>query len=223
MKICIDNRERPRIPKFSDYIKSGKTKFIDGIVLGNYISGDFHTQDHLVGIEFKHEDFVESMFDGRLDKQLKELVDNFERPYLFIGYEGITDMISSNLGVNPDSLVGELASVLGRHNVTVMFVGDLLVMFTCKVIERHYDGKTPIKDAEYTPIRKSFLKREPSIIEIRHAMLGQIPNLGALKTNHIIEHFGGSINRVCNATVEELMEVEGVGKKLAERIRKVLE
>ena len=226
--MCIDNRERTRNPnidrikKFDVYIKSGKTKFIDGIITDNFKVSDYHTEDMLIGIEFKHEDFASSMFDGTLDKQLKELKDNFKYPYLFIGYEGLSDMIMDNLNVNPDSIVGELKSILARHHVTVMFVGDMLVDFTCGLIERHYDGRTKIKEIEYTPIRKSFLKRDPSEEEVRHAMMEQIPKLGALKTNKVLEHFDGSIHKICEASIEELMEVPTIGEKIATNIKKVL-
>jgi len=228
MKLCIDNRERTRNPeidrikKFENYIKKGKTKFIDGIETDNYKVGDYLTKDFLVGIEYKKEDFADSMFSGQLDKQLKELKDTFKYPYLFVGYEGLTELLMENLGVNPDSLLGELKSILARHHITVMFVGDMLVSFACGLIERHYDGRTKIKEIEYTPIRKSFLKRNPSTQEIQHAMIEQIPNLGALKTNKLLEHFDNSIYKICNASIEELMEVPTIGEKIATNIKKVL-
>ena len=54
-------------------------------------------------------------------------------------------------------------------------------------------------------------------------MMEQIPNLGLLKTNHVLEHFDGSIHKVCQATVEDIMQVKGVGETLAKRIKRVLE
>ena len=222
MKICIDNRERLRIPLFEKHINNGNTKFINKIELDNYKVSDYHTEDNVVGIEYKKDDFVESIFSGTLDKQLKELKDNFVHPYLFVGYDGLSDMISSNLGVNPDSLIGKLSSILARHNVTTIFVGDLLVKFTCDVIEKHYDGKTPIKEISYTPIRKKFLKREPSVQEIRHAMMEQIPNIGAAKVNNLLESFDGSVIKIGQASIEDLVKVKGVGNKIASKVKEVL-
>ena len=229
MKLCIDNRERTRNPKidrikkFERYINSDKTKFINGIKTDNYKVSDYHTEDKMVGIEYKKDDFTTSTFDGTLDKQLKELKENFVYPYLFVGYDGLSDMLMQNLGINPDALIGKLTSILARHHVTIMFVGDMLVRFTCDTIEKHYDGKTHIKDIEYTPIRKSFLKREPSIIEIRHAMIEQIPRLGAKKTNKILEYFDNSIHDITNASIDEIMKVDTIGEKLAKKVKEVLE
>lgn len=222
MKICIDNRERLRIPLFENYIKSGKTKFITGIELDNYKTSDYHTKDRVIGVEYKRDDFVESTFDGTLDKQLKELKDNFAHPYLFIGYDGLKDMITQNIGVNPSAIIGKLSSILARHNVTTIFVGDFLVRFVCDIIEKHYDGKTPIKEIQYTPIRKKFLKRNPTVKEIKHAMFEQLPGFGAMKVNKLLEHFDDSFYNITNASTEEIMKVSGIGKILAEKIKEVL-
>ena len=221
MKLCIDNRERDRIPLFENYIKAGKTKFIDGIVTGNYQTSDIHSPDGLVGIEYKKDDFVTSIFNEQLDKQLKELKDNFQYPYLFIGYNSIIDTISNNIGTNPDVIIGAICSVLSRHKVTVMFVGDFLVPVTIGVIERFYDGKTPVKLSSYTPIR-----RKPTSKEIKHAMMEKIPNFGAKKVNSLFENGFDIIliNKETQqrASLEELMQIKGIGGKLANQIKEVL-
>ena len=228
MKICIDNRERTRNPDidrvrlFENYIKSGKTKYIDGVITNNYKVSDYHTEDMTIGIEYKKDDLVKSITDKTLDKQLKELNETFAHSYLFIGYDGINDMIIKNIGFNPDALIGKISSILARQHVTVIFVGDYLVRFTCDVIEKHLDGKTKIKDIEYTPVRKKFLKRDPTIQEIRRAMFEQIPKLGSKKVNKLLEHFNGSFNDIALASPEQIAEVDGFGKKLADRIVEVL-
>ena len=217
MQLCIDNRERDRIDLFLYYIKSGKTKFIDGVETGNYLVGDYLTKDNMIGIEYKKDDLITSIFDGKIDQQLKELRDTFQYPFLFIGYEGIMDTIAHNPAVNPDAIIGKLASILARQKVTIMFVGDLLVPFTCKVVERFYDGQTPIKDAHYNPIR-----RKPTSKEIKHAMIENcVPNIGPLKTNKLLERYeiilvDKTTRQV--VTPEDLMEIKGIGKKLSDQI-----
>jgi len=223
MKLCIDNRERDRIPKFQNYIKSGKTKYIDGVETGNYPVSDYHTKDLLVGIEYKRNDLVESTFNGQLEKQIKELRDNFEYPYLFVGYDGISEMMMENLGVNPETLVGELSSILGRYKVPWTFVGDLLVPITCKVAERFYDGKTKIKEAEYTSLRMKIKKKKVTPTEIKRVMLQRIPNFGPRKVDNVLKHFDNSLGNISRASVEEIMEIKGIGDKLAKDIKEILE
>ena len=217
MLLCIDNRERDRIQLFKRYIDGGNCKFIDGIETDNYAVSDYHTKDLLVGIEYKRDDFVPSIFNEQIDKQLRELRNNFKYPYLFIGYGGIGQMITENLGTNPDTLIGQLTSVLARHHVTTVFVGDMLVKFTCDVVEKHYDGRTKIKEIEYTPIRRTATSKE-----VKHAMLERIPKLGSIKVNHLLERFDNSLGNISNASIEDLMTTPGIGDILAKQIKEVL-
>lgn len=216
MKLCIDNRERLRIPLFEEYIKAGKSQIIDGIETDNYQSGDFFTKDMLVGIEYKRDDFVPSIFNDQLTKQLHELRENFQYPYLFIGYDGIIDTITNNPETNPEVIIGKLASVVARQKVTVMFVGDLLVPFTVKVIDRFYDGQTPTKETDYSPIR-----RKPKASEIRLDIISRIPHLGAKKGLRLLNHFDGSIKKISNATDEEILAIPGFGPKLVKEIKEI--
>jgi len=222
LKIDIDNRERHRIPKFKEYIKSGKPKFIKGATLLNMDTGDYGTKDCLVGIEYKKDDLTESIFNEQLDKQLKELSDRYTHAYLFIGYDGYNDMINNNLGVNPDCLIGKITSVLARNHVSVVFVGDFLVRFVIDVIEKHYDGRNKVK--EYNPIR---IGRKPkvsaSVTEIKLDIVSRIPRLGAKKANKLLEKFNYSLGSIVKASIEEIKEVDGIGEKLAKDIKKVLE
>lgn len=223
MKICIDNRERTRsltidrVALFENYIKSGKTKFIDSVKTDNYKAGDYFTEDMLVGVEYKKDDFVESIYNGQLDKQLKELKDNFAHPYLFVGYDGNKELLMENLGVNPDVLIGQLTSVLARHHMPVIFVGDMLVRYVCDVIEKHYDGKTPVKNIEYTPLR-----RQATTKEIKVDIISRIPGIGPKKGLKLIETFDNSIGNISKASNEELIQIPGIGEVLANHIKEVL-
>jgi len=216
--LCIDNRERDRIALFQNYIKSGKIKIIDGIETSNYEVGDYFSKDLIVGIEYKKEDFYQSLYSGKLEQQLKELADNFQYPYLFIGYNSIIEMITNNLGTNPEVTIGELSSILARHKIPVIFVGDFLVPIVFGVIERFYDSKTPTKLASYFPIRNKPKKREPTLDEIkRHLILG-VPRLGYKRGIKLLEHFNGSIKAIVNATEKDIMDIPGFGQKISKEI-----
>jgi len=216
MKICIDYREQKKIPKFKEYIQK-KCKIINELEVVTSASGDVYTPDGLVGIERKGGDYVSSLYNGQIDKQLKELKDNFDYAFLFVEYDGIKDMISKNFGVNPGVIVGSVASILARHRVSVVFVGDLYISMTCKLIEKFYDGKTPVKNINYTPIR-----RGATVKEVKLDIVSRIPKVGAVKGNKLLEKFDNSISKIADADIDKLMEVEGIGKKLANQIKEVL-
>jgi len=232
VRLCIDHRERYSedeegnkidiIPAFIRYIKKKEIHFIDDIKVVQSNVGDYFTDDNLVGIERKYEDFVSSMMSGKLDKQLKELKDNFFHPYLFIEYDSITQMIADNPGTNPDSIQGELASILARHNITIIFTGDLFIPFVCKVISKHYDGKNKTKEIEYSPIRHKAKKRDPTAKEIKLDIISRIPKLGMKKGNILLDKFDDSIINIANASIDELKQTEGIGDKLAKTIKETL-
>jgi ERCC4-type nuclease len=188
---------------------------------------DVHTEDMLIGIERKAGDFVKSMLDGTLNQQLKELVDNFDYPFLFVEYEGIKDLILDNTNINPKSLIGEFTSILARHKVSVIFTGNydnvpLYVPMVIRTVEKFYDGKNEVKN--YSPIRrrKRPAKRDASHQEVKLDIISRIPKVGAHKGVEILEKFNYSIGSIANADVDEIMKIEGVGKILANRIKEVL-
>ena len=224
LKIYVDNREKSQnrdIPqKFKEFVASGKTQLITEVVVDTFPVSDVHDGCNIVGIERKFEDFVTSMFDGRLDQQLTELEENFARPFLFLEYDGLKDLIIKNPGVNPKSLVGEFTSIMARHNVSVMFVGPFYIAFTIRVIEKFHDGENKVK--KYSPIRKGLHKRNPTPQEVKLDIVSRFPKIGAKKGAELLDKFDYSIGRIANASVEEIMEVKGIGKKLAGYIKEVL-
>lgn len=228
MKIYIDSRERSRerdIPaKFQAFVASGKCQLIDEVVVGTYLTSDAHDGCNIVGIERKGDDFLTSMYDGTLDKQLTELKENFAHPFLFVEYDGIKDMIIKNPQINPKFIIGEFTSIMARHQVTVMFVGDLYVPFTIRVIEKFHDGQNKVKKTSYTPIRSrhQLHKRDPTPQEVKLDIISRIPKVGAKRGANLLETFDYSIGKIANASIDDIAKVGGIGKPLASHIKDVL-
>ena len=60
-----------------------------------------------------HDDFVNSIIDGRLFEQAKNLAENFEKPILVVeGY--------SNRSINENALKGAVASLISDFNMTLL-------------------------------------------------------------------------------------------------------
>ena len=49
-----------------------------------------------------------------------------------------------------------------------------------------------------------------------------LPNIGPVNAKNLLEHFG-SVANIINASEKELQEVEGIGNKTAENIKKVID
>ena len=217
MKLCVDSRERLKIEPFRKYIADRKSSVIDGIEVVTSQVGDVYTPDGCIGIERKATDFVNDIFNGKLEQQMHELKNNFERPYLFIEYNGLMDLIENNLQVNPSVIEGELAAILARHKVTVCFVGGHYIPLVVRLVEKFYDLHNPTKNINYVPIR-----RKATTGEIRLDLISRLPKVGAKKGNKLLEKFDNSIQKISNASIEELMEVDGIGEKMAKQIKEIL-
>jgi len=133
-------------------------------------------------------------------------------------------MIIKNPQINPKSIVGEFTSIMARHQVTVMFVGDLYVPFTIRVIEKFHDGQNQVKKISYTSIRNRhhLHKRDPTPQEVKLDIISRIPKIGAKKGAELLEIFNYSIGSIANASTNDIIKVRGIGKKLARNIKEIL-
>jgi len=234
MNLLIDHREHykkpdkiksDRIHKFKEYIYAGNSKIITGVDIVQLKVADYATPDCMVGIEYKEGDFLQSTYSDLLSKQLRELSDNYDYPYLLIGFGGILEMLQFYKGVNPNIIIGKLTSIAARHNITTLFCGDFLVPFTIKIIEKHYDGKNKTKQVSYSPIRnasKKASKRHVTTNEIKLDNISRLPKVGAQRAETLLEAFDWSIHKLTCASIEDLMHIDGIGKKLATDIHEVL-
>ena len=73
---------------------------------------------------------------------------------------------------------------------------------------------------DVVPLRGGY---RPKRLKTKQLFLLQgLPKVGPRMAKRLIEHFK-SVSKIMNASIEELVEVEGIGKVTAEKIRQVLE
>ncbi len=173
--------------------------------------GDFLVSDRLAVERKEANDFVQSIIDGRLFSQLRELKSNFEKPLLLIEGE-----IFGIRNVSDKALRGALAAITVDFGIPVIQTRGV---------------KDSADFIEFLAWREQFgEKREVRLRGEKHAMslkeqqqfiVESLPGIGPVMAKNLLKHFG-SVEKVFNATVEELEEVEGIGEKRAEEIRKVI-
>ena len=221
MKLQVDSREKYKINSFRQYVNANTSYIIKDIEIQTLKAGDACTPDLELVWERKAEDFIPSIYDGQLDKQLKELSENYNHPYLFIEYEGLMDMIEQNPKTNPEVLIGKLASILARHKVTVCFVGQFYIPLVIRTCDKFYDLNNPTK--QYSPIRTGQTRRRNATAkEVKLDIVSRLPKVGMLKGNRLLEKFDNSIQKISEATIEELMEIKGIGEGIAKQIKEIL-
>jgi len=227
MKVYIDSREQETIQRVIKYWKSFKDKWfkhINEIEVRTSDTSDICTSDGFVGIERKSSaDFISSICgSGRLKQQLYELQTNFEHAFLFVeDYDGIMDCITSNPQIHPHVILGTYASVLAHSKVPICFVGDFYAPVALLTIEKFYDGKEAKYQQEYTPIRRSITKEDHQM----NIVMG-LPNIGVSDGKKLLQHYNNSIYKLVKESIEnneKLLEIDGIGKKKAEKIKEVLQ
>ena len=206
LKIAVDHRERNI---------ANELKELDfDIEIKDLKAGDFVLSDK-VGVELKtKEDFVNSIVDGRLLKQLKLLRENFEIPLLIV--QGEEDIYSMR-NVHPNAIRGMLAAITISYSIPILYSQN--VKDTASILKI-------IAKREQDPNLKSFYlrnERKPlTLKEQQEYIIESLPGVGPNLSKSLLKNFK-SVKNVFSADIENLKEVEKIGKKKAEGIRKVID
>jgi len=174
--------------------------------------GDFVVSDR-VCIERKLvNDFIQSITDKRLFKQLKAMKDNFEKPVLIIeGEDSLYGILQPNI------IRGALAAITVDMSIPIIWTKS--VADTAGIIYWIARREQLLEKREIV-LRN---KRVPETIEEKQEYLtSSLPDVSVVRAKALLKHFKSPLN-VFNATEEELRKVKGIGKGIAKKIKKVLE
>ena len=160
-----------------------------------------------VCVEYKtSEDFVNSIIDGRLLGQLKELT-QYQRPLLII--QGSNWYEQRN--IHPNAIRGMFSAIGVSYGIPVLVTQNdkdtATLLYT--IARREKEGG--IGSAEF---KKASVADEQEVLINVVAML---PGVGPILAPKLLERFG-SLKRLTSATIDELQQVEGVGRRKAEEL-----
>jgi Fanconi anemia group M protein len=173
--------------------------------------GDYQVSDRVV-IEYKQvPDFVDSMLDGRLLSQLKELK-AYPRPLIIV--EGDQDMYALRK-VHPNAIQGMLATIAVSYNIPILWsktpretAGLLMAIAKREQVggaEFQYHTGKPLTDDE-----------------LQEFIVAAFPGIGSQLAKPLLSEFK-SIKNIVNATEDELKKVPLIGEKKAARIKELSE
>lgn len=175
--------------------------------------GDFILSER-VGVERKTvRDFLQSLVDGRLLEQTKNLAETFERPLLILEGEGLY----TERGIHPNAIRGALACITIDYHIPILYTEDEkdTAKIIASIVKREQkEGKTEI------PIRSE--RKSLTLSELQRFVVEGLPGVSAVLAKRLLNHFE-SVEAVMRASEEELQEVHGVGKEKSRDIRRVLE
>jgi len=174
--------------------------------------GDFVVSDRVCIEKKLVKDFIQSITDKRLFQQLKAMKDNFEKPILIIeGEESLYGFLQPNI------IRGALAAITVDLSIPIIWTRDMadtagIIFWIAK--REQIDEKREIS------LRN---KKVPSTIEEQQEyLISSLPDVSKVRSQALLKHFKTPQN-VFNASLEELQEVKGIGRKIAEKIKKVIE
>jgi len=207
IKIFADHRE-----KSSGILKELIDMHID-LKLESLEVADYVLSSN-VGVELKKvEDFVQSIIDGRLLEQIKNLSQSYSKPLLII--EGIEDIYAIR-NVHANAIRGMLAAIAIGYRVPLLYTktpkDSALLLHTIARREQE-------TDKEFAPHAQ---KKPMSIKEQQEYIVSSLPGVGGALARPLLKHFG-SVKNVVNADQKELEKVDLIGKKKAEKIRDILD
>ncbi|MBU2102149.1 MAG: ERCC4 domain-containing protein [Candidatus Omnitrophota bacterium] len=175
-------------------------------------TGDFIINDEIAVERKTSSDFIQSIVDNRLFRQAARMKQYFNHR-LFIIEGG--DIYATSLGVHHNAIAGALTSIVFRWQIPVLFSRDarqtaLLLYLAASQKLRAYQELS------------CRLGRKPKRTLRRQLFLLQgLPCVGRVLAEKLLNYFG-SVEAVMTASLESLKEVDGVGKKKAEKIKEVL-
>lgn len=215
MKVIVDYRERPsgivvHLAKLNIEVEVKSLLVADFIISTENSEG----KTQLVGIEKKtRNDFLNSVIDKRLIKQLIDLKEQFELPLLVI--EGSQNFYTLRR-FHPNAIRGMLAAIAIDLKIPILYtrnVRDTAALIG--VISKRLSG--PHRD-----ISLMHKKKPLTLKEQQQFVIESLPGVGPTVASNLLSYFG-SVEKVFNASKDDLQKVGKIGKKRAEVIRQVIE
>jgi Fanconi anemia group M protein len=208
VKVYVDKRE------IRSHVAHALENLGVEVILRTLDVGDYVVSDR-VGIERKTaEDFLSTFLDGRdLFGQISDLARAYRRPLLIIEGEGIY----SKRQIHPNAIRGALSTVAIDFGVPVLFSRDEEdTAALISVIAKREQADNPKKE-----INLHGTKTASKLPEQQEYVVSAISEIGPVVAKNLLRHFG-TVERIMSASREELMAVELVGPKTADRIREVV-
>ena len=206
IKIVADYREKSS-EIFKYLLDEGTNVELRQLPVGDYIVSE------KIAIEFKTvKDFIDSLVDGRLLEQLKNLSANYIKPLLIV--QGTEDIYSIRK-IHANAIRGMIAAITLGYGFNIIYTKDsydsAMMIYQIARREKKNGSNTPYLHAH------KLAKSENEELEY---LISSIPGIGTGTARDLLSHFG-TIEKIFNASEHDLLDVKGVGKETAKKIKEI--
>lgn len=176
--------------------------------------GDFVIGPDVVIERKAVEDFLSSILDGRLLAQLMNMSQAYARPLLLL--EGKPEELFISRNIHEHAIIGMLSTIALTYRIPILFTKD--ARDSARYVYLMAKREQISKDKE---IRLRMGRKGLTTEEQQQFIVESLPSVGPNLAKSLLEHFG-SVQKIANANLDELKEVEKIGPKKAQTILNVL-
>ncbi len=203
-RIIVDNRER-NLEIAGGLAARGVDVRVTQLPVGDYILSD------RMCIERKTvRDFESSLIDSRLFEQAGRLNSGFSKPVILIEGDQAEFSLKRNV------ITGTILRLYSEYNLQILFSGNpdetAYMLTNLAEKEQSDNGREP---------RLAGRKKAYSLYQWQLLILESIPGVGPKLASGLILHFK-TLRNIATSSVEELMEVNKIGRKKAARVYEIL-
>lgn len=208
LTVMADSRERnSSVIRFLE--KSGVDVRSRQLKVGDYIASD------RVAIERKQiPDFLQSIANQRVFKQLESLAECYEKPLLML--EGNPRLLYEENGMHPNSVRGALASISVDYSVPIIWTPDS--RGTAEQIKRIAHREQFHKDRS---LQIRVKQKCPDTSRQQEFIVAGLPNVSTTLSRRLLREFK-TVKRVFSIKEDRLRMVNGLGEKKARSIWELL-
>ncbi|MCC7574026.1 DEAD/DEAH box helicase [Candidatus Woesearchaeota archaeon] len=173
--------------------------------------GDYHLTENVV-IEYKKiKDFVDSIIDGRLLSQAKELK-QYYKPLIIV--EGDEDIYTQRK-IHPNAIRGMIYTLTTIMKIPVIFTKNPKETASYLLFIANKEQNPQEQDYQLHSVKPITDKEQQEYI------VSSLPGIGMKLAPHLLEKFK-TIKKIMNADEEELRSVELIGEKKAKKIQEII-
>jgi Fanconi anemia group M protein len=205
--VYVDTRERD----------SGVSKMLQELGC-EVVEKQLEVGDYVPGKEIAIErksvsDFLSSIVDGRLGKQLINMAESYEKPLVIV--EGSREKLFET-NIHRNAVIGMLTSIALNYRVPVLFTDGAreTAQYIYVIAKREQEGKG-------SDVRLRIGRKGLTLGEQQRFVVESLPLVGPKMARSLLKKFG-SVKGIVNAQSKELQEVDNMGQKKAKLVRQVL-
>ncbi|HDD46051.1 MAG TPA: hypothetical protein ENG42_01115 [Candidatus Aenigmarchaeota archaeon] len=164
-----------------------------------------------VGIERKTvTDFIQSIMDKRIFNQMEDMGKAFDAPLLII--EGMQDSIFLQRSVHPNAIRGAIAAITIDYHIPIIWTRGAreTAMQIFWIAKREAEGKRK-------ELQIRIKKKSKGLGYEQEFLVSGLPGINTKLSKRLLSAFRNP-KAIFNASIEELMKIEGIGKEKAKRI-----